>query len=905
MAQSVPLKVRISAELGDIKQGLAMLRGDLAKVKTEAARSGPDTAKWSAGLKSARREVLGFVAAIASIRTVRMFASLSDEATQLRGRIRAASGDYQRLLALAQETRTGMVGTVDLYARMERATRAQGVGQERLLAITKTVNQAVKLSYADAGTAEAALTQFAQGLAAGALRGQDLNSVLSGTPVLAEAIAKGMGKPVAEIKKLGEAGKLTTTAVLAALENQAKAVDEEFAKVPVTISDALTQVRNSFLDYVGNQNEATGATQAFASLLQDVAANLPKLFEPLLEATASLAQHLTGAATAADGASTAMKKGGSSAQFMAGAGEFLGNVFRIIASAGIVVKNVVESITVAVAAMADVVMTVYSSVFGGLGRMMGSIAGFWRVLSEQGPVAAMQAWKESAADVAKDFTDLPGKVSSKLAIAKEMIGENLAELVNGVQAAFGKVDALSRQATPAAAGGGGVVDPATDPLGGARVATSLAMHRDTIARALAELDRLYKDNEVSIREYFETRLQLQQQEIDSRLIELRAEAASAKDASARRKSEEEIVKLMRDRAQLATVAAREQAAAENDLAEKLGDVKLALMELDGRTADVARARLEAQYMGMLKRLEKESDTTGQAMVRNLIDRLTSKAQLDQFSARMQEVTGRLSGGESSLSAQMEVGAIGIGEGERQLNSLRATSLEQLRQLRIEAAAYLATLAGDSPEAAKAMQFVGELDATIARVIATQREFSMAVEDAAAGALGTFFNDLISGTKSFSEAVRDMARNFAQAIAQMIARTMALKAAQAFMNMWGGGGASAGVAHTGGIAGAFSSYRHNVNPMLFGMAPRYHSGGIAGLAPDEVPAILRRGEEVLTAGDPRHRFNGGAGGGGGAGRVTTPIVAIGDAAIADALAGAAGENIVLTHVRNNWGGLSRG
>ena len=49
-------------------------------------------------------------------------------------------------------------------------------------------------------------------------------------------------------------------------------------------------------------------------------------------------------------------------------------------------------------------------------------------------------------------------------------------------------------------------------------------------------------------------------------------------------------------------------------------------------------------------------------------------------------------------------------------------------------------------------------------------------------------------------------------------------------------------HRGGIAG------------LDGSPTRYHSGGIAGLAPDEVPAILRRGEEVLTAKDPRHRNN---------------------------------------------------
>jgi len=68
---------------------------------------------------------------------------------------------------------------------------------------------------------------------------------------------------------------------------------------------------------------------------------------------------------------------------------------------------------------------------------------------------------------------------------------------------------------------------------------------------------------------------------------------------------------------------------------------------------------------------------------------------------------------------------------------------------------------------------------------------------------------------------------------------------------------AGTAHTGGIV------KHGPiggNPMrdvpeeVFAGAPRYHTGGIAGLRPDEVPVILRTGEEVITPNDPRHRNN---------------------------------------------------
>lgn len=66
---------------------------------------------------------------------------------------------------------------------------------------------------------------------------------------------------------------------------------------------------------------------------------------------------------------------------------------------------------------------------------------------------------------------------------------------------------------------------------------------------------------------------------------------------------------------------------------------------------------------------------------------------------------------------------------------------------------------------------------------------------------------------------------------------------------------AGIHHTGGIAGQPSQTRA-VSPLLFAGAQRYHTGGFPGLAPSEVPAILQRGEEVLTRNDPRNALNGG-------------------------------------------------
>lgn len=69
--------------------------------------------------------------------------------------------------------------------------------------------------------------------------------------------------------------------------------------------------------------------------------------------------------------------------------------------------------------------------------------------------------------------------------------------------------------------------------------------------------------------------------------------------------------------------------------------------------------------------------------------------------------------------------------------------------------------------------------------------------------------------------------------------------------------TAGLFHTGGVVGSGAGSSRSVSALAFAGAPRYHTGGIAG---DEVPAILRRGEEVLTANDPRHIKNGGGSGG---------------------------------------------
>lgn len=118
----------------------------------------------------------------------------------------------------------------------------------------------------------------------------------------------------------------------------------------------------------------------------------------------------------------------------------------------------------------------------------------------------------------------------------------------------------------------------------------------------------------------------------------------------------------------------------------------------------------------------------------------------------------------------------------------------------------------------------------------------------------------------------------------------------FMNVASGG------FHTGGLAGTSDrTFTRQVPSIAFANAPRYHGGGVAGFAPDEVPAVLKRNEEILDTTDPRHRFNldgGGEEGGGGAQGGLRQVLVLDPSELANALAGPAGEKVVMTHIRRN-------
>lgn len=132
------------------------------------------------------------------------------------------------------------------------------------------------------------------------------------------------------------------------------------------------------------------------------------------------------------------------------------------------------------------------------------------------------------------------------------------------------------------------------------------------------------------------------------------------------------------------------------------------------------------------------------------------------------------------------------------------------------------------------------------------------------AFGTQIANVIRGTASLSDAFKsakdtflNFAADFLTQIAKMIIQQMILRALQSMSGLSGVIGSVAGMAaHTGAVVGHKGGQPRSIPAWMLATAPRYHSGTVVGLRPDERPAILQTGEEVLARGDPRNVMNGG-------------------------------------------------
>lgn len=894
------LEIRIGADLTEIKGALATLKRDLGGVGTAAKSAGGANAMkgLETGARSAAASVGRLVAGLVSAAAILKTIGVADELTTLNARLKLATNSTEEftraqvaLFDLAQRSRADLGETVRLYTSIGLAVKEAGVGQETLLQVVETINQAVSLSGSSAAAAQAALVQLGQGLASGTLRGEELNSILEQTPALADAIAKGMGITRGELRKYGEEGKITAERVIAALQNQREEVDRQFKTLPLTVGGALTQLRNAGQQLVGVFDTASGATSGLATVIGDFATFLSSdaVAGAVVEFAATWSESFR---TIVEDAKEAVRIMKASSADIVGSGEdvvdILGRAFRELP---VNVRTAIQIVTVQAAALFDRLIsyaTLVKDNFKAIFTDDTQDAAFARFQRRNAAIAsALQG------SVDASLNERTAALSAAKAIREKAAADR--EAARALRTGTGQGNFTNRPSAAQAA--------AAKALAKAQLDAQEKLADDSAKRQLQTLENQFADSTIAARDYYRRREEIELASIE-RSIALERQRASAGGADAV-KALAEVEILERSKADVRTRAARDAAEFERGLAKQLADARAQQLENEGNTVEAARIQAEAKYKDLIARLQSEGDTAGVALIRKLIGSEVADAELAALSEKINRTLADLRGQESLLAAQVDAGMTPQVVAEQQLQGLRATSITQLQTMRQAVADLIATTQANggivSPET---LELLRQTDTEIARITASTQTLQNSIKGEAVDAATTFFTDLATSSKSAGDALTDFVRNFVTGMATIGARALATYAVLQLLDaiypglgkiVAASGSVGANVNHSGGMVG--TGPRRSMNPLIFAGAPRMHSGGMVGLKPDERPAILQTGEEVLARGDPRNAANGSGGGAG-----TRIINVIDPSMVSDYLSSSAGEKTILNVLERNPGAV---
>lgn len=296
----------------DIDDALNGLNGSMGRLEAGLNRTERSLSSIEGTMSSLTGVAKALIAAL-SVQQVGAYAQAwQDLSNKLANAVRDSVPPFEtladvteRVFDISQKTRSGLDATATLYARLERSTRSYGVSVEDITRLTTIINQGFVVSGSTAEEASNAIIQLAQGLASGALRGDEFNSVNEQGNRLMIALADSMNVSIGALRNMAAEGKLTTDVIVNGLLSQGDKIGQEFAKTTATISQSLEIANNNITKFFGENATVKTGVKIFSDSVISLSENLDVLSTTLTIVAGVMGARYVGALTMATSAKIA------------------------------------------------------------------------------------------------------------------------------------------------------------------------------------------------------------------------------------------------------------------------------------------------------------------------------------------------------------------------------------------------------------------------------------------------------------------------------------------------------------------------------------------------------------------------------------------------------------------------
>lgn len=175
-------------------------------------------------------------------------AKASDENSLRNSRLGMVTNDVaglkQKTFAASQQSGADYGQQLDSIAKLKMLTKGL-FNDAEAVKFTSTLDKAFKVSGTSAGEASAAMYQLNQAMTSGKLQGDEFRSVMENAPILAQKIAESMGVSMAQLKKLGSEGKITSDVIKKAVLGSADDIEAKYNQMPLTFGKVWQQAQNA------------------------------------------------------------------------------------------------------------------------------------------------------------------------------------------------------------------------------------------------------------------------------------------------------------------------------------------------------------------------------------------------------------------------------------------------------------------------------------------------------------------------------------------------------------------------------------------------------------------------------------------------------------------------------------
>lgn len=196
----------------------------------------------------------GIAATVGGLAAAKKIIGISDDLASTRARLNLIVDDggsvtelEKKIMASAQRSRSAYFDTASAIASLGSNSGAAFANTDEIIAFMEQINKQFVIGGASAQGQAAAMLQLTQAMAAGALRGEELNSILENAPGIARAIESYMGIAEGSIKSYAEQGLITAEVVKNAMFAAADETNAKFESMPKTWAQIWTSMQNKAL----------------------------------------------------------------------------------------------------------------------------------------------------------------------------------------------------------------------------------------------------------------------------------------------------------------------------------------------------------------------------------------------------------------------------------------------------------------------------------------------------------------------------------------------------------------------------------------------------------------------------------------------------------------------------------